>query len=89
MSLNWFSLLVLQWMNYGLLCIAMVVHSTRYHQDLVNPIWFNEQLPSPQEAMLQLNVLWEKIAIDCNITIDERDHLMFSCIQNLYKVYVS
>uniref|UniRef100_A0A1X7UCD1 RING-type domain-containing protein n=1 Tax=Amphimedon queenslandica TaxID=400682 RepID=A0A1X7UCD1_AMPQE len=88
MSLNWFSLLVLQWMNYGLLCIAMVVNSTRHHQDLVHPIWSNEQLPSPQEAMLHLNVLWEKIAIDCNITIDERDCLMFSCIQNLYKAFM-
>ena len=86
MSLNWSSLLILQWMNYGLLCIAMVVNSTRYHQDLVNPICFDGLLPSPEEALSQLNVIWEKIAIDCNITIDERDHLMFSCIQNLYKV---
>lgn len=89
MGLNWFSLVIVQWMNFGLLCIAMVVNSvaTEKYPDPVNNIYTEEQLPSPKEALDQLNVRWEKVARDCNLTADERDHLMFFCIQNLYKVY--
>lgn len=88
MSLNWFSLLTLQWMNYGLLCIAMVVNSlaVKRYPDLVKVISFEEQLPSHQEALVQLNMIWNKVAQDCNLTTDKRDILISSCIQNLYKV---
>lgn len=76
-SLNWLSLLMLQWMNYALLCVSMIVHPVSA-----------QHLPSPKDALKQLESLWEKVALESNLTFEERDSLMLSCVYNLYKVYV-
>ena len=74
-SLNWLSLLILQWMNYGLLCVSMAVHS-------VNA----KRLPLPDNVLMNLKLLWNKVALESNLTYEERDCLIFSCVYNLYKV---
>ena len=76
-SLNWLSLLILQWMNYGLLCVSMAVR----------PVFNASHLPSPKLALQKLELLWNKVALESNLTYEERDSLMFSCVHNLYKVY--
>lgn len=83
-SLNWLSLLVLQWMNYGLLCISMIVGSISVElQPLIHDA---ELLPQPHEVLVQLDMLWERVAMDCNLTSDERDSLLFTCVQNVFHI---
>lgn len=62
-------------MNYALLCMSMVVHPVSA-----------QRLPLPKDALGQLELLWNKVALKSNLTYEERDGLMLSCVHNLYTV---
>lgn len=83
-SLNFQSLVVLQWVNYALQCVSAFVHSN-WDAQIVTEERLRE-FPEPQEALHELNMLWDKIGQACNLSSDERDTLLFACVQNIFKV---
>ena len=82
-SLTWFSLIFTQWMNYGLLCLSLVV----------KPITDISSSPFQQRSGIiplcleRLRELWGLLMSEFSLTNEERKRLVIHGIQNLYKVY--
>ena len=80
-SLNWQSLLFNQWMSYGMLCACIVINP----EITVNTTFLSDT-SNIDYSLSKVTMLWDKLQFDCNLTREDRDSLVFLCIQNFYEV---
>ena len=79
-SLTWLSLIFTQWMNYGLLCLSLVVKP-------ISSSPFQTRSDIIPMCLERLKELWDLLMSEFSLTIEERKRLVNHGIQNLYKVY--
>ena len=80
-GLNWQSLLLNQWMSYGMLCACIVINP-----DIIKKMPFLHDTSNIDYCLSKVTMLWDKLQFDCNLTREDRDSLVFLCIQNFYEV---
>ena len=80
-GLNWQSLLLNQWMSYGMLCACITIKP-----EIIAKIPFLHNTSNIDDCLSKVTVLWNQLQYDCNLTREDRDFLVFLCIQNFYEV---
>ena len=80
-GLNWQSLLLNQWMSYGMLCACIVINP-----EIIKKMPFLHDTSNIDYCLSKVTMLWDKLQLDCNLTREDRDSLVFLCIQNFYEV---
>ena len=80
-GLNWQSLLLNQWMIYGMLCACIVINP-----EIIEKKPFLHNTSNIDYCLSKVTMLWDKLQFDCNLTREDRDSLVCLCIQNFYEV---
>ena len=80
-GLNWQSLLLNQWMSYGMLCACIVINP-----EIIKKMPFLHNTSNIDYCLSKVTMLWDKLQLDCNLTREDRDSLVCLCIQNFYEV---
>lgn len=80
-SLTWYSLLYTQWMNYGMICLSLVANPKGIYSAP-----FHNKSMTIKLCLDQVNKLWSMLMTDFNLSLEERDRLVCTGTQNMYKV---
>ena len=80
-SLTWHSLLFTQWMNYGMMCLSIIINPSNAKQ-----LPFHDKPSIVNVCFNNLKALWQMLTTDCCLACEDTELLADYGAQNLYKV---